>query len=370
MTAAPSNAQPRAQPPPRPAAGRLLRVGAVVGILVSLSPLTPSPFGEHGLASLAIGALCAVAAALWSLARTPAPRVVWRMIEPRLSALHGVVLAALAVLFAPTGLWLLDHWTFSVWRDVHGLLVPVAMAMLARRTLAEAAPFEPTGTPLGLAALLPALAFLGAGVRAEQPMLGAVGLVLAAPAVTFWLLGSKLTRSLWPVFLLGVFMLPAPLESPVHRLLMDATAAAVHPILDAVGYGVVRGGTTLEIGGYAFEIAASCSGVSTLYATAFMALTLATLSRSGPRRAALVALALPLAFATNAVRVAALIAASLAVGTDFLDTPIHKGTGAVAFLVAFAGLAWIAGSGPLRVIAGLPERAGSQSKSFSPNELR
>ena len=336
---------------------RPIVAGAGIGALVSLSPLTPSPFGLHAWTSLGAGLVSGVAAGWLLRAYQPGPRVVAPLLARAMTPGRFVALAALAIAFAPTFSWLFRHWTFSLWRDIHGLFVPIAMVLLARRTLARAAPFEAAGSAWGWVALAPSAALLALARAHDDPMLGAVALVLALPALAWAILGAPLARSLWPIFLLGVFMLPAPLESPLHGLLMQWTAAAVEPLLVLTGHPLVRTGTLLEMGSHAFSIAESCSGVSTLYAMGFVGMALASCCRSTRRAAAVAALALPIAFAANAIRVAALILASLSIGTDFLETPVHKGTGAVTFLVAFAMLGVVAGRGPLRAIAGLPEEA-------------
>jgi len=329
--------------------------GAACGLLVSLSPLTPSLFGEHFWTSLSVGVLAGVAAAWLLRARAPAPRLVGPALAAVMTPARWLTVAALALAFLPTAAWLWSHWTFSLWRDIHGLLVPIAMGMLARRTLVRALPLAPAGSALGYAALAPAVALLALGFARSEPLLGAVALVLALPALSLLVLGPALTKSLWPVWLLGAFMLPAPLESPLHQGLMRATAAAVEPLLGLAGIDAVRQEAVLHVGDQAFAISESCSGVSILYAMGFVGLTLSCVCRSPRRRAAVALLAIPLAFATNAVRVTALVVTSLAIGSDFLDTPIHKGTGGLAFMVGFALLAALAGRGPLRVIAGLPE---------------
>jgi len=315
-----------------------------VGALVSLSPLTASPFGAHARASLAAGLGAAVLAyaarrAGWLPRLSPEP-CRREGARPTLAAGLATVLVVLA--FLPTLAWLFERWTTSVWQNVHGLFIPLVMFWLTRRTL-QAAPVERFASSawawpvLGAAGLLLAL-----GSVRGTPIVAALGLVLALPGLVLLLLGSAGVRRLWLPLALAPFALPVGYDSPVHDALRSACAWAVAEVLRALGVHVARIGLQLHLPHGVFEITEACSGFSTLYGVGAFALVLAYLARGTARRRLTLAAALPLAFAANVLRVLGLIALEW-IQPGFFETPLHKGTGVATFLVAFFALAAVAG---------------------------
>ena len=54
----------------------------------------------------------------------------------------------LLVLYVPTLIWLWDRWTFSVWHNAHGLLIPPVVAYFVPRPLQFVAGIFPTYWPM------------------------------------------------------------------------------------------------------------------------------------------------------------------------------------------------------------------------------
>ena len=105
--------------------------------------------------------------------------------------------------------------------------------------------------------------------------------------------------------------------------------------LTIVGIGVIREGNILAVGAHRVAVAEACSGIRYLLPLGFMAVVLAyVLDPKAWMRVALLAVAVPLAIAANALRVAA----SAAIPALDSGTP-HAAAGMAIFMLSLAALA-------------------------------
>jgi len=247
----------------------------------------------------------------------------------------------LVLVYAPTCAWLVHRWSLGVWYHVHGFaVVPIAL-WLAFARLREARALPPGASAWGFAFLVPAvlLQVVDAALRFE--LLSAVSLVLAVPGLCLLLLGPARTRALWFPLLFLLFAVPIPLAvaSRVHLVLRQIAARGTAGVLDAIGYGVAREGTLLQVGPESLQVADACSGFSTLMALFMAALLHAHLQRMRAwRTAAVAALVFPLAALANVGRCAFLCMVVVAYGQDTLSTWIHPASGLLTFAVALGAL--------------------------------
>ena len=122
----------------------------------------------------------------------------------------------------------------------------------------------------------------------------------------------------------------------VHlRLIASALAAA---ILDGVGADVLRVGTTITApGGFAIDVASPCAGLRSIFALLALAAGYGYFTLDGWwRRAALFALAVPIAIVGNIVRVLLICAVGLWCSPEFATGFYHDYSGYVVFIVAIA----------------------------------
>lgn len=263
-------------------------------------------------------------------------------------------LAPFALAFAPTGAWLVDKWTESVFRNGHGIFVPFLMAYLAHDHLKQDDDPEPRASAFGFVFLAAGLSLLALDSAINSQLLAALGLVLALPGVSLLLLGSRRTRGIAFPLLLGIFLLPIPTGaiSQVFLALRTVTAIATSWLVPLFGVAVSRDGTQLAIPGQLIEVADACSGFATLYAAILTALVLAHLSSSPRRRVAVLLCAVPLALVCNFARVTALVLLVRHYGPDILDTEAHPASGLILFVFVIGALIWIAGRDALRARPG------------------
>ena len=226
------------------------------------------------------------------------------------------------------------------WNDEdmgHGFLVPVVIGWIiwTERRKWRAVPAQPSwwGIPLLVAgAALHFAAVVGVGLFAAS-----VALLVSAVGAIICLEGFGRLRAWAFPLLLSLFMLPKlafayNMVTLPLQLLASRMAAG---ILSAIGIGVIREGNILDVGGHRVAVAEACSGIRYLLPLGFMAVVLAYVT--DPKawmRVALLVVAVPLAIAANALRVAA------AAAVPALDsgTP-HAAEGTAIFLLCLAALA-------------------------------
>ena len=211
---------------------------------------------------------------------------------------------------------------YVVWRERREL-----MASLGEPSLA------------GLAAALAAL-FVGfLGVRGVQIRLEIVAFAALLVAVPWAMYGRRTAARLaFPAaFLLFCIPLATFLDVvTVHlRLLASAVAAA---ILEGVGAAVERVGTTITTsGGFAIDVAAPCAGLRSIFALLALAAGYGYFALDGWwRRAALFALAVPIAVVGNIARVLMICLVGTWCSPSFATGFYHDYSGYVVFLVAIA----------------------------------
>jgi exosortase len=308
---------------------------------------------HSGAARLAVSAAAGVlmCAGVFGFRRWRRRRMAWEA-PPALFSVAGpapmvwALLLGTLALFLPTLWWLYGQYTEAIWRNGHGLFVPVVMALLAGSRLRPLAGRAEESSALGapLLALGALLALLDGGVRSGY--LGALGLIVALPGLSLLLVGARRTRAIAFPLALAVFLLPLPEKLPEPLGLPSATAALAEAVLDLFGFTVVRQMTVFVMPAGLFNVTTNCSGVAAFFAAVFFATLLAAREGTWLRRLLVFASAWPVTVAVNALRAAFLFAVCDRFGLAFLHTPIHGLSGIATF--------WLV-MGLLYVLAGRPE---------------
>jgi exosortase B len=249
------------------------------------------------------------------------------------------VALGLAVMYVPTyvdlarGLWQQEA-------HAHGPIILVVVAWLVwRQRAALASEAAERSAPLAGWAMLAFGLLLYAVGRSQGIALFEVGSHLPVLAGTVLLLrGWHALRKLWfPLFFL-VFLVPLPgsvilyMTGPLKSLI----AQVVEFLLYGLGYPIARSGVVLSVGQYQVMIADACSGLNSIFSLAalgFLYLYL-TASRNFGRTALLLASILPIAFATNLIRVLVLILVTVHLGEEAGLSFFHGSAGMVLFAVA------------------------------------
>src|SRR5271165_2668849 len=264
---------------------------------------------------------------------------------PRGWAAHAVWILLSLLVFAPTIYWLCQRWTMSVWQNIHGLFIPFVVVYFIYEVLRSDQIADAEQSPWGFLFLIAGLGMIVLDSAIRTQLLSAFGMLVCLPGLSLLLLGSRRTKALAFVWVLSFFMLPIPAAfiEKFTLLLRRISAAGAEQVIALLGVPVARQDTTLFLPIGPLSIVDACSGFSTLYACVTLALVLAYMNPSWPRRVLTLAAAFPIAIAGNILRCALFALIVQHWGRSALHTPLHPASGVLTFTAAAILLIFLSG---------------------------
>jgi exosortase len=311
-----------------------------VGVLAGLSPhtgavrLVPSIIGG----SLVAGATYVVLRRRRAAGGGPAEPA----LQIEVSPLAWLCLFASLLAFAPTLGWLIFEYTYSIWRNGHGLFLPLIIFALSRRALrrAELPAQAPSAWGLPLVVAGCALSLIDATARTSY--LGAAGLIVAVPGLSLLVLGAARTRALAFPLALVVFVLPVPAGTLGLFSLSTATAWLAEVWLGVLGYHAPRVENIFDLSWGRMYVSENCSGLALLYAAVLASLIIGHLTGRRLLGAGLLLLCWPLTALVNSFRVVGLVIISDArYGKAFIHSPFHGLSGIAAYWMVVVVILWL-----------------------------
>lgn len=197
--------------------------------------------------------------------------------------------------------------------------------------------------------ILAILLHLG-GVLLDISGPSSVSMLVFLTGCCLYLHGTGLLRVLaFPLAYL-IFAIPVPggaLDVLGFPLQLWASSAAA-TLLQVIGMDVTRNGVNLSASGFDVQVAAACSGMSSLVALTGVSAVFAYLTSLRPaQKWLLFFLAIPIAVMANVVRIATIVLVGYKWGVVAATTVYHKWSSPILFLVAIAillmvnrGLEW------------------------------
>jgi exosortase B len=248
------------------------------------------------------------------------------------------VLLGLAVLYGPT-YWDLAHGIWNTEEQAHGPIVLVVALFLIwqQRAVLVGGVERPRtlagGMLLGFGLLLYVLG------RSQDILLFEIGSQIPVLAGTVLIAsGATALRALWFPLLFLVFMIPLPgfLVDAATGPLKQSVSVIAEQLLYAVGYPIGRSGVVLTIGPYQLLVADACSGLHSMFSLSALGLLYLYLMRhaSWLRNGILIASILPIAFASNIVRVIVLVLVTYHLGDEAGQGFLHGAAGILLFMAA------------------------------------
>lgn len=254
--------------------------------------------------------------------------------RPRLLA--AVVLAAAAALFSPALWWVAATWRVNPYYS-HGPLVALAAAVLAWRAARRLGPADPSAA--GLAVVLAAVVVHALAARDARWWVSALALDAALAGGCLIVGGRPWLRAMALPLALLALAVPLPFVAHIAPRVAAVVAGQAASLVALLGVDVIHRGPQLIVGDGSYRVGAPCSGLRSSVALLTLAVGLAGVLRGPlPRRAALVALAVPLALVANTVRLGGLLVFADTFGTASGLTYYHGPSSLVLFAAAAVGL--------------------------------
>jgi exosortase len=257
-----------------------------------------------------------------------------------------VFLAAFALLFWPTFVWMAERFDAHDSFYSHGWLIPFASGWLIwqRRTRLNPAVTRPSFW--GLTLLVPLLAIHTAATWWHIGCVSGCAMIGAVWALVWTLFGwSTLWTLRFPMlFLLFMVPLPGILLIAVSFKMKLLAAGLATSVIKLMGIPAIQAGSTIHVPGISVIVDDTCSGLRSLISLIALAtLWTAVLPSSAARwhKLTIVAASIPISLAANMVRIIVLVLLSAIYGPKIAESFIHYGSGLVVFGVALAALWWL-----------------------------
>jgi exosortase len=245
-------------------------------------------------------------------------------------------------------------WTDSEYS--HGLIcLPLAAAIVWSRRDALAG-LRRSPSRAGLAGAAAAIALLLVGTLGAELFLTRASLLLFLASAVVYLFGWRHLRAVaFPLAILALSIpIPAILMTRITLPLQFAASAAAESTLSTIGIPVLREGNVLVLPSATLQVAEACSGVRSMMSLLVIGLIIAKITdRRLATRIAIVAAAVPVTIAINAVRVTTTAAATEYYGVAAAQGVVHEALGIVLF---FASAALLVGCA--RLMAAMTPRLG------------
>jgi len=260
-------------------------------------------------------------------------RIAWVVLAALGAATYGPVLARLAATW----------WNDSEYS--HGLIcVPLAAVIVWYRRH-ELSGLRRMPSRAGLFGAVAALALLLIGTLGAELFLTRASLLLFLSSAVVYLFGWRHLRAVaFPLAIVALSIpIPAILMTHITLPLQFAASAAAEAALSVVRIPVLREGNVLVLPDATLQVAEACSGVRSMMSLLVIGVVVARImDRHLVTRMAIVAAAVPVTIAINAVRVTATAVATEYYGIAAAEGAVHEALGIILFfasaalLVAFA----------------------------------
>ena len=260
----------------------------------------------------------------------------------------GLVLPVVLA-YALTAVWVWDNWMLPDSYYSHGPLIPLVAAFFVWRRLGDWRRLPASFDPRGWWLLGPGLALHLCGAALMVDSLSAASLCLTVPGLVLLTQGVPRWRATLPVVGLLPFAIPMPMfvTGKVVFLLKEIAVNLGLGLANVLGAGATRIGANIRVpdDSRLLVVADACGGLRSLVSLMTVAYVIAFLMSSARRRmrVLLLVLAVPIAIASNVLRIAAMCWMSSKYGVEFGSGVGHDVANAVAWILALGAMLWLDG---------------------------
>ncbi|MCE5314972.1 MAG: exosortase/archaeosortase family protein [Armatimonadota bacterium] len=248
----------------------------------------------------------------------------------------AAITAAFAALYAPTFSYMWERWEKDTQYSL-AYLVPFVSGYFIWKQWKTAKDTKRDASRWGLALIVMAMLTHFAGTLLDVAVLSAGSIIACLVGCCLYLRGRSFTRIMWFPLAYTAFMVPLPegiTDMVGFPMQLWASASTAH-LLGALGIEVVRNGVNMSVPGFDFEVAAACSGMSSLVALVGVSAVFAYITDLPAKfRWILFGLSLPIALAANVVRITTIALVGYWVGGDAAINIYHDWSSPILFVVA------------------------------------
>lgn len=240
------------------------------------------------------------------------------------------------ILYWPTFRYLWERWMSDSQYSL-AYLVPFVSGFFGWKCWRTAAKQPTLSSPWGTTLIVLAMLLHIVGNLLDVAILSGVSIFVFLIGACLCFRGVAFARVMWFPLAYIVFAIPVPegLTDMVGFPLQLYASASTAGLLSLLGIEVIRNGVNLSVPGFDFEVAAACSGMSSLVALVGVTAVFAYTTKLPNRyRWALFALSLPIALAANVVRISTIAVVGYSIGAGAAVSIYHDWSSPILFTVA------------------------------------
>jgi len=250
----------------------------------------------------------------------------------------SIALALLAVAYLPTLRWMYERWVEAESYYGHGFLIPLISVYVVWQRRSALKKIAVSGSMVGLYIIAACLMVHIVCAALKVYFISGFTFVIALYGLILFFFGKEMTKNLiFPIFFLYA-MIPLPLvlvgNLTVKLKLFAAQISTL--LLNWVGFPSIRDGSVIRMPGSFIEVAAPCSGLRSIISLLTLGLIFAyAMKISFVKKAILFLSSIPIAIATNVMRIMAVAIVNDLYGGKVAMGTFHDVTGYAVFVVAF-----------------------------------
>lgn len=250
-----------------------------------------------------------------------------------------VALGLFIYAYHETFLWLVERYDNPDSHYSHGYLIPFICGYLVWLKRNELAELPQSSSRAGLALIIGALLVHVGSVWTHTFFTSGFSMMALAIGLCLYLYGPAITRELaFPLgFLAFMFPLPLGVISAVSFPLKMMVANMGTAIMEMSGMPIVREGSVIHLTNATLSVGDPCSGIRSLIALMAMGALFAYLLRAGiGKKLLLFFISIPVAIATNVLRVCLLIFVADKLGGQWASPEhwFHTTSGLAVFFIS------------------------------------
>ncbi|MFH0764082.1 MAG: exosortase/archaeosortase family protein [Candidatus Omnitrophota bacterium] len=250
-------------------------------------------------------------------------------------------LALSSIAYLPTIIWIIDRWLAKESYYGHGFLIPFVSLFIAWQRKDALKKVKISSDISGLAFVAIGLFVHIICASLKVYFISGFSLVFVLYGLVLFFFGKEVTRNLtFPIFFLfAMIPLPLVLISTITVKMKLFAAQISTAILNHIGFPSIRDGSIIRMPHSFIAVEAPCSGLRSLISLLTLGLLFAYTSKASYIKKGILFLsAVPIAVASNVVRIIMLATVNDLYGERAAMGFFHDFTGFLVFAIAFVGL--------------------------------